>query len=66
MKIIDFLIGIAVLFMGLLPFLTRVRAVSERIAVIGQPGSIVYQVVLIVIGVLTIIYSLSGKKRYYK
>lgn len=63
MKIIDFLIGIAILFMGLLPFLGRIEKVAERVAFIGQPGSTVYQLVLIVLGVLVIAYSLKKEKR---
>ena len=63
MKIVDFLIGLAVLFMGLLPFLGRIEAIAERISVIGEPGSTIYQVILIVLGVLVIAYSLKEEKK---
>lgn len=63
MKSIDLLIGLAVLFMGLLPFLTRIEAIAEKISVIGEPGSTIYQIILIVIGVLVIAYSLKQEKK---
>lgn len=63
MKLIDFFIGIAVLFMGLLPFLARIEAVASRISLIGKPGEVVYQVILIVLGVLAIAYSLKQEKK---
>lgn len=63
MKIIDFLIGLAVLFMGLVPSLANIEAIAEKISAIGKPGEIVYQVILIVIGVLVIIYSLKKEKK---
>lgn len=63
MKPIDFLIGLAVLFMGLLPFLTRIEAIAEKISLLGRPGEIVYQVILIVLGVLVIVYSMQKEKK---
>ncbi len=62
MKIIDLLIGLAVLFMGLVPFLARIEAIAEKVSVIGEPGSTVYQIILIVLGVLVIIYSIQKEK----
>lgn len=63
MKIIDFLIGLAVLFMGLLPLLGRFEQITEKVAFIGQPGSTVYQAILIVLGALVIAYSLKTPKQ---
>jgi hypothetical protein len=63
MKIIDFLIGLAVLFMGLLPFLRNIESIAARVAFIGEPCGIVYQVILIILGVLVILYSLKKEKK---
>jgi divalent metal cation (Fe/Co/Zn/Cd) transporter len=63
MKIVDFLIGLAVLFMGLLPFLTKIEAIAERTAFINGPGSMAYQLILIVLGVLVIAYALREPRK---
>lgn len=62
MKIVDFLAGIVVLFLGLMPFLARIEAIASKISFIGSPGGTVYQTVLIILGVLLIAYSLKQPK----
>jgi hypothetical protein len=63
MRIVDFLSGVVVLFMGLLPFLTRIEAIAERFAFIKEPGTTTYQVVLIIVGILLILYAIRSKKK---
>ena len=63
MKILEFIIGLLVLFMGLVPYLARVESLSDKVAGLGSPGSTIYQGILIVIGILTILYSISAGKR---
>ena len=64
MKIIEFLIGLSVLFMGLLPFLARIESIKDNLGFLGEPGGMIYQGVLIVIGVLTILYAIGRKKQF--
>lgn len=63
MKIVDFVVGIVVLFMGILPFLTKIEAVGEKLALIKEPGTLAYQAILIVIGVLLILYATRSERR---
>lgn len=66
MKFVNFLIGAAVLLMGLIPLLGNVKALSSISALVGEPGKIIYQGVLIAIGLLTILYAFSEKKYTYR
>ena len=62
MRFVDFLIGVAVLLMGLVPLTSNIKALSSLSIIIGTPGKITYQGILIVIGLLTIFYAFSEKK----
>ncbi|MFH0831554.1 MAG: hypothetical protein V1886_01675 [archaeon] len=63
MKIIDSVIGLVVLFMGLLPLLGKIEQFAYVSGVVGQPGSNVYQAVLIVLGALVLVYSAQKEKK---
>ena len=63
MKIVDFLIGLAVLFMGVLPFITSIPSISESTEAIGAPGGMIYQIILIGIGIAALIYAFSGRRQ---
>ena len=63
MKSIDFLIGLVVLFMGILPLLSRFEQIAEKVAIVGQPVSMVYQGILIEIGAIVIVYSLQKPRQ---
>jgi|GEM_PF-2477014 hypothetical protein len=62
MRFVDFLIGIAVLLMGIVPLTSNIKALSTLSGIIGTPGKITYQGILIAIGLLTIFYAFSEKK----
>lgn len=55
-KLKEKVIGIIVVFLGLLPFLIRIPKIAEKIGDISaySPGTIIYQVVLIILGILLI------------
>lgn len=63
MKIVDFIAGVVVLFMGVLPFLAKIAAVAENLALIKEPGTIAYQAVLIIVGVLLILYATREERK---
>lgn len=63
MKIVDFVAGIAVLFMGLLPFLTKIDLIAGKFALIKEPGTIAYQAILIVIGILLIMHATRNERK---
>jgi amino acid transporter len=62
MRFVDFLIGAAVLLMGVVPLLSNVSAVSNLANIVGKPGEIVYQGILIAIGLLTLLYAFNDRK----
>ena len=63
MKIIDFIIGILVLFFGAITWAGKIGNISGKLGSFGTPGATQYQIIICGLGVLLILYSLAGKKK---
>jgi len=62
MRFVDFIIGLAVLLVGAIPLLSNITALESVSKIIGEPGKIVYQGILIIIGLLAIGYSFNDRR----
>jgi len=58
MKVIDIVLGLIVLLMGIWQYIMSVEAVKKIFSFIGEPGSTVFNGILIVVGLILIIYGL--------
>lgn len=58
MKAIDIVIGLVVLLMGVWKYIFSVEAVSKALSFIGEPGSTVFNIILIVAGIILIGYGI--------
>lgn len=63
MKILDFLFGIVIVILGLLPFLLKVESIAEKLGILGKPGDLIYQGILIALGIIMILASFAGRKK---
>ncbi|MFH1248567.1 MAG: hypothetical protein V1660_00250 [archaeon] len=66
MRFVDLCVGAAVLIMGFVPLAGSVAGISSITNLIGEPGKTTYQAILIVIGLLTILYSFGPRMRYIR
>lgn len=63
MKLIDFIIGILLLFFGAILWIGKVGGMGDKLKEFAVPGSMQYQIVIIALGVLLVLYSLAGRKK---
>jgi len=61
MKFLNFIFGLVILVMGLAPYLVN-TAIGAKLGALTDPASMLYRAVLIVIGLLLILISFSGRK----
>jgi len=66
-RIILFIIGILVFLMGSLPLLSSlIPSASKFIGSMPKPGTLIYQVILTLFGILAIGYSIKKEEREVK
>ena len=58
MKVVDIVIGLVVLLMGVWKYIFSVEAINKALSFIGEPGSTVFNVILILAGVILIGYGI--------
>ncbi len=57
MRILELLAGVVVLFLGAWPYISKISAIEGILGFLGQPGSIIYQGIIIVVGILMVSYA---------
>jgi len=63
MKFIDFIIGILLVFFGAIIWIGKFGGIADKLKEFATPGSIQYQIVIIALGILLVLYSFTGKKK---
>lgn len=56
-QLVEFFVGLAVIFMGLFPFLGRIEQLKVVTDLIGGAGGTIYQIILIVLGLILLFQS---------
>lgn len=57
MRILELLVGIVVVFLGAWPYISKLSIFGDSLSFLGQPGSAIYQGIIIVVGILMISYA---------
>ncbi len=57
MKAMELLVGVALVFLGIWPYLAKIKIFGDSLPLLGQPGSVLYQGILILIGLMIIAYA---------
>ena len=65
-KLILFVIGLLTAVMGILPLVSDIPAVAQFAGQFPKPGTLVYQAIVTLIGVIAIIYSVQREEKLQK
>jgi hypothetical protein len=66
MNLIEFLLGILILFFGVIPWIGTLGGIADKLGTFANPGQPQYQIAISVLGLLLVIVSLAGKKKSSK